>query len=124
MAENIIIHPAALRKYVGLSWDFTYQKLLYQYLLNDDEIDTYKILIREFYYSIQPEDFSIKANAYFIKYCDRINCIKNGRDYTRASMFAFIESVIMEITNLKPEELNSSAYDIGSIKTNCTLVGD
>ncbi len=124
MKVNIKIHPAALQKYVEQSWDFAYQKLLQRYLLNDDEIDAYKFLIREFYYSIPPEDFSIKANAYFIEYCQRIDCVKIGRDCTRESMFSFIESAIMEITNLKPDELSSSAYKSGSIKPNCAMVED
>lgn len=120
----IIIHPGAIKKYLELSWDFTYQKLLHRYLLNDDEIDAYKFLIKEFYESIAAEDFIIKANTYFVRYCERIDGFIIGRDCTRASMFSFIETVIMEISNTKPDGSSSTADKTGSIKTNCTLVAD
>jgi hypothetical protein len=121
---TIIIHPGAIKKYLELSWDFAYQKLLHRYLLNDHEIDAYKLLIGKLYESISPEDFRIKANTYFIEYCDRIDDFIIGRDCTRVSMFSFMENVIMEISNAKPDGSNSSADKMGSIKTNCVLSAD
>jgi len=80
MKSAIIIHPAAIDRFVEKSWIFSYKTLWYQFNLRESEMEQIKAQIYFFYSLISPEEFQEKAEEYFIKFCNEISSCANNQE--------------------------------------------
>ncbi len=91
------VHPAAIRKYVELSWEYSYRMIWHRYLLKEEEIEKIKNHIKSFYQSIPPEEFRQEVEICFQKYCKRTDAFSKDRSLARDS---FIDIFNNRITPL------------------------
>jgi hypothetical protein len=66
-----IVHPAAIRRLTERSWNFSYKILWKRCMLNDYEVTLIKGWIDNYYWAIEPMEFSQKAEDHFNEFCKR-----------------------------------------------------
>jgi hypothetical protein len=107
MNTSIKVHPEAVYKYIEISWDYTYRSFLFRHFLNEDEIETIKGLLTNYYQSISPEFFTIESKLHYETYCKRINKLKKCHNQNKAKVLSAIEFALSDTIKLDcklPEE--------------------
>lgn len=103
MKPITVVHPASIRSFTDATWDFAKNALWKRFPFYEEEIDSYKIVIRRYYESIPTELFAETVNNYFINYCLSILCIKII-DKINSYQLNLHEMEPIFLTNLNKEE--------------------
>jgi hypothetical protein len=74
--RKMLVHPAAIERYVSISWDFVCRHLWLNVLLDAEQCQFAQLQLRIFYLNVPPERFTEFARHYYADFCVKVLEIK------------------------------------------------